>query len=1391
MRKIFTTLIASLISLSLPLSALADDAPYPFKTLYPKGIASADSSLFLNSKIKKPIETGFEERNDFTSLKTDTQSGELSITEDAYSGKFALEIQKSQDSIIPICETDYFQTGCTASVGDRVIIKKIAGIQVEMDDKSIFVSGTKASNEEVSILVKKDDTITYIDQKTADENGSYSFTFPLPGYGTYQLSVGGSASEATHTTFELTADQPAKPTTPEASSPTGPHLEIGTKCNLYNVMLKPMYQSETISFYVKVKTQDESGNIKEQYALIKSDKNGDGIYKVGEDLSRGKWQKVQLSLSNIDTSLQNGSAAGLYMNANQGSEWLLDDISSGYRKINEKAFDLSNFASGNVVYTGDSLRFSNNTDSDDYNIGSRVVSGGMNVSDQLSEIHVDSRLQFSSNDATYHEDLDRQILYTAPLEEDTCLVNSENYDLGKIGTSKKVSKIYLSNDVPSIPPAYMMTISDRPETEKRFRLILKPVFEDAPLYITDQSGVKKDYVLSQEYEYTDWYTGDITLSTTLALARTFSIYAIEYELTEDTAQDILMRNQGSVVVDLGNLTTDDRTTLTYDLEYDHDGYMNTQLLLEFFEGNAETPYYATNAFSDRLRTKTTLSHIVPKIKANTRMKITNLVVQSTYDELRLSDIKFAKTHEQDWNKRIEYADYGMLGNWYNLNLPLGSSFKKQAVSDLYSEENQYAVVYPNAVGMVNAGATTATFETSRWDNEYEFSIYRILNLSTEPVCAMYNSYPTSNASTGTPIALHYGLSDYVTPGKGYLGIPANPNVMLLAISTYTHEKIDTSPVHHTVVDGLYQGTFIENENAIIYPNVYENQNPYKYDLDTKTRQRLSADILICASPDGTHLLLKDMDENYYILNRVTTERTPISLDLEYQQCFFSPDNELFIRTASELYYYTDGTFQYMASISSTYKNYDFDSSGEYLLLTFNTGVTLYKKTNRIWNPVISLSKTTSLQPEKALLSKDSSCFYLQARDGKIYSVDLNTLTKTFLLSGGLMQVTDNNMLLIAGSNRGTCLDYVASDYYLYNLVTGETHKMFNDRFVYDFMFYNAETNMVIGLLPHNRVIYHHFVAEKPEAKYALSFDGQDNWLVYSGGRWLTISKDSTPSAEEMRLSGMTAETVNNIPSSAYEKLYKDNCDILTVDMAIYMYSDSKNQTPVIEDIIVKTIEKDDFTNLYGIHMEKYDKADYRSIKSLFPIENFGSDAECYYLLYIGNDWLYTYKNNELIKVEESADPLLADMSESWITFKQYGMTAQELRHIPGDVLSQLFVNEDYANTEFGVIYVVKAKDDTTNYTVTFRLSSSSNFTIGEDIVVEIIMNGGDVKVIDSMDFSVADIENLLSWIEARQNGSGEIFYRLKNEKIQHFINYYMINSISVYSGEEYRTKATK
>ena len=109
----------------------------------------------------------------------------------------------------------------------------------------------------------------------------------------------------------------------------------------------------------------------------------------------------------------------------------------------------------------------------------------------------------------------------------------------------------------------------------------------------------------------------------------------------------------------------------------------------------------------------------------------------------------------------------------------------------------------------------------------------------------------------------------------------------------------------------------------------------------------------------------------------------------------------------------------------------------------------------------------------------------------------------------------------------------------------------------------------------------------------------------------------------------------------------------------------------------------------------------------------------------------------------------------------------------------------YANSEFGLIYVIKSDEGIDKCIVDIHIKGYSEYLNNDDVVIEIVLNGNDKKVISSEEFSTETIEKLLTWIQMRQNGSGEIFYNLKSQVKQYLINYYMISSIKIYSQEEY------
>ena len=1262
------------------MQVFASDVMYPLKSQYTDGIDSAGASLFSNEKVEKPIETGFEKTDEIEGLVNGSQSNQLGVSEESYSGKFALKIQKSDNEIIPICDTEYFLTGH----GDL-----------------IEEANTQAINP--------DDAYT-------------------------------------------------------------------SKCNYYTLKIKPMSNSETISFYVKVKKTNDLGDVEEDYALVKSDGDRDGVYSVGADLSRGKWQTVQLNIVDLDEELQNGAASGLYMKANKGSQWLLDDISSGYRKSTKTELDLNEFASGNVIYSGNALRFANNKDSQDYDIGSRVVSGGINISEQLTGVQIDSSVQYALGNDSQHKDA-TEVLYPISFENDNCVVNNTGTEV----LCEKVQALKKREVVPTVPYDTSMTVPINAETEKRFRLFLVKTSTSKPVVTLQATGgASKSFTFTDSIICTDWYESDLSIWTSKTMLDTFmEIKAIEYEpIAPAPLENMLMNQGGSFTVNLGEFTSSDRVNLAYELSYENAETDAAELLIELFEGNSSEAYYTTRTYISNAQEKQRFNNILPKIKANTKLKITNTAIANESPvTIRFSKMELVKTLDNVWSRNVDYVDHEITKTDFDYSKNT-AALSRRAAKDIYSDAEKYAVVYPDAEGLVNIG----TGNTAVGDTSTDIAVYRILNLSNEPAKALVGTTGGTNVKYGTPVYLHYGMADYVVPSGQLLSIPSNEKVMFISKIIYASEKGDSSPIHYTFVDGMTEGEFVKTENAIIYANIFENNSAYKYDTESKTSKKISTDELICSSPDGTHLLLKRDNGSYYILNVVTNEKEETPLTGTYVECFFNAKNELFTVNDTALSYYKAGTLHTLSSGAFTsttgaYFAHDFDVTGEYLLWTFNNTVKLFKNTNGIWNEVKSF--TVSYSNNKAVLSNDISTAYISVGGTRIYTVDLNTQACTELLSGDIFDMTDDNMLLFSED----------SYYTLYNPVTAEKYKLFNNQFVCDSITYNPETNMVTGIMSNGRVIYHRFTAEEPQAKYALSFDGRNSWQAYTGGRWQTVSNNTIPTGEELKLEGMTASAVNSIPASAFEKLYNNDTDVLTVDVAVYMYSDSSKRTPAISNIVVETIENGDSDGVYGIHIQKYNKNDYRKITSLFPVENFGSNAECYYLLYLGNEWLYTYKDNEIVKVSQPANILLSDMSESWLRFKQYGMTAKELRGVPSEVLSELFVNDDYANTEFGVIYVVKTKnEDTSKFDVDFRLGSSSNFITGTDVVVELTMSGGEVKVIDSSAFSATDIEDFLSWIEARQNGNGEIFYRLKNATTQHFINYYMINSISVYNGAEYRSR---
>lgn len=1231
---------------------------YPLKSQYPNGIETVDPVLAKESKIDRPINTGFEERNEINAVKMEDYNGQLNISEEKYNGKFALEVIKNDSTIIPVKESEYFKTSDSAinitKNSDSKTTITDGDMSAVIDGNLVTLEGTAKNCGQVSISVTKGGKIVYVNQYET-EDGSYRFSFGISDYGTYSIKISDESGLIKQTAIKIPQAGKGLP------SDIVPVEEIDTKCNFFNVMIKPMYMSEEVSFYTKLSVTNSNGNITEKYVLIKSDKNSDGIFKVGEDLNRGKWQKIELSLLDVDEDFENGVVSGLYVSANNGSHWLFDDITSGYKAINEKNANLPDFARNNVIYTKDGIKFTETgTSTAVFNNAATVLTGGVNVSETIVGVDIVSGAERANGS--------------------------------------------------------LQNISDSGKT----------LYSD--LLISDKWTVNDT---SSKIKYTNG-TGIINF-----------------------------KPLGNAVYTLNNNETADRVTVNAQVAYANLVPAAGQAVqIDLYEGVSSSAYYSTKVNVSSVLGKQNIKTILPKLKANTKIKFTNLCETLN---INLSDFKVCELIETDWNSDA----FGTKSFSYR------TFFDGNTVKESLTDETGYAVKNPNAKGIKNTGST----ETSH--NGYSYGTnskmrFKLVNLNTTPAYVKIN---------GSVKWLGYGEC-YVEGDNYTVTLPPNQNVILVSSVQVNDLSSDENLSSPKTLDGLYNEYIVAPDNEkIYYANHYDNSYMYCYDFTQDIKKRVaekSVSEIYAINQAGTILVFKDSENKLCRLD-LTTNTVEIMGDAsDFNKAYINAKDEIYVIQGKyyvenrkdilsyELYGYKDKKLtsimemykltDEMKSVTEKYANISFDSTGEAMVVNHSSKVGVYKKINGIWQNIRSVQGAIA---------------------GSVYiSDDLTTIYHSVNNSTNFDGKTAEGVIVQRNSD-GT---YITSKGYIYNSSTGELYKLTET--VGESMNYSPENDILFyvsgGIL--HRIKLN---SDKAEAKFAFSFDGKNNWYSYLNGRWLLVSENSTPTETEMYKSGMTVKQVNEISSADFGKIYKDGDSILTVDIAIFMNSASEYISPVIKSITVKTVDNNELDGIYSVNMETFKKDDYRSVNSIVPVENFTSGAECYYVLSLGNDWLYTYKNGKIAKLAESADELLSNMAENWILFKQYGMTAKELRNIPQKALNQLLVNENYANTEFGVIYAIKTKSDSTEqYKVSLKLQSESKYISKENIVVEIALNGNDVKVIDSKDFSREDIEDFVAWVEARQNGSGDVFYVLKNDKVQYFINYYMINSINVYSKEQ-------
>lgn len=259
------------------------------------------------------------------------------------------------------------------------------------------------------------------------------------------------------------------------------------KVNTITLYIKPKYNAQWISFYIYADDNNETN-----YKIL-GDANNDGMYYVGTDLAQGEWNKVSLSLNNIEALNASSFINSLYMCANDDSQWVIDNLTGTYNETISETLDISEMAKDNLLYSSNELSFSKDSTTDTYNITPVITTISGNIENTLTGIDIESKyLDFTSEHKA--NTISDNLLPTDIAQNN----NSGLWHLGDNGSIvngssfsglPKTYLLKLENDTSPDDIAYL-NISEISNTSKRKKLIIESTFSSSSgyLYIRNDDG---------------------------------------------------------------------------------------------------------------------------------------------------------------------------------------------------------------------------------------------------------------------------------------------------------------------------------------------------------------------------------------------------------------------------------------------------------------------------------------------------------------------------------------------------------------------------------------------------------------------------------------------------------------------------------------------------------------------------------------------------------------------------------------------------------------------------------------------------------------------------------------------------------------------------------------
>ncbi|MEA4896102.1 MAG: hypothetical protein VB064_12715 [Oscillospiraceae bacterium] len=420
------------------------------------------------------------------------------------------------------------------------------------------------------------------------------------------------------------------------------------------------------------------------------------------------------------------------------------------------------------------------------------------------------------------------------------------------------------------------------------------------------------------------------------------------------------------------------------------------------------------------------------------------------------------------------------------------------------------------------------------------------------------------------------------------------------------------------------------------------------------------------------------------------------------------------------------------------------------------------------------------------LSASSSYINSLGSVNNVYSINCakNDGTEVYLNSGTAVYNYSTKTMcpisinVIGSMNNGYLLGLANSRYYIYNPSTNEKKDITPSEQISTVSIDSVGEELAYVTTTGYLKMKHLNMTNKVN-KYLLSFDGKNTWYSYKNGTLKMVSSDKTPEVSCFDTYGMTAEEINALKKSDFDKLYEDGAEIYSVDVAVYFNSVSYEYSPSISSINIITdansygdASASTANPLYTAKKTDFAGSKWRYVNKVYPVEVAKTAADFTYFFYA--DGKYMYYDNSAWHVEsiDEISSLISDVKANWINLKLIGMTASEVRSIPKSALTSQF-----AGVDFSVVYCMRVSDKSTKgYLSMITADYTEDRYESNALTLNVIYSNGKTEQISGM--TSTQIEDFMDWLLNRTKSSPN-YFSFKVGSVNYYVNYYMISNVSV------------